>query len=119
MAGLLCPPAVRTLPFLPLAGAHLGVAREWVLRGFIHVRADEVRAVLAPDIGTVLQTFKKVQNPLGDKVERRTRGRRAGPLSRVSGWASTPAMLESRMVKMRWFMDCAGILTRATPGGDS
>eukprot|EP00962_Isochrysis_galbana_P046324 scaffold18613_cov112-Isochrysis_galbana.AAC.2 len=32
--------------------AHLGVAREWVLRGFIYVRADEVRAVLAPDIGT-------------------------------------------------------------------
>ena len=40
-------------PLLPVAGAHLGVAREWVLRGFIHVRADEVRAVLAPDIGTV------------------------------------------------------------------
>jgi len=53
-------------PLLPVAGAHLGVAREWVLRGFIHVRADEVRAVLAPDIGTVLQTFKKVQNPLGE-----------------------------------------------------
>ena len=51
-------------PLLPVAGAHLGVAREWVLRGFIYVRADEVRAVLAPDIGTVLQTFKKVQNPL-------------------------------------------------------
>eukprot|EP00962_Isochrysis_galbana_P009426 scaffold2630_cov118-Isochrysis_galbana.AAC.11 len=51
-------------PRPPVAGAHLGVAREWVLGVFIYVRADEVRAVLAPEIETVLQTFKKVQNPL-------------------------------------------------------
>eukprot|EP00962_Isochrysis_galbana_P019869 scaffold5791_cov117-Isochrysis_galbana.AAC.1 len=43
----------------------LGLLPSCARSGVIHVRADEVRAVLAPDIGTVLQTFKKVQNPLG------------------------------------------------------